>query len=99
MHRPHLFLNAKLSQENRFEWRKIDKYPEVYAIRFSRLLTLAGNRSRMKTIQRFFADESGATAIEYGLIAAAIALAIFVVVDGLAASSVASSPQSTNSLK
>jgi pilus assembly protein Flp/PilA len=37
----------------------------------------------MKTIQRFLADESGATAIEYGLIAAAIALAIIVVVNGL----------------
>ena len=37
----------------------------------------------MKTIQSFLADESGATAIEYGLIAAAIALAIIVVVNGL----------------
>jgi pilus assembly protein Flp/PilA len=44
---------------------------------------MAGNRSLMKTIQRFFTDESGATAIEYGLIAAAIALAIIVVVNGL----------------
>ncbi|MGY4507464.1 Flp pilus assembly pilin Flp [Bradyrhizobium sp. USDA 3650] len=30
----------------------------------------------MRTIRRFLADESGATAIEYGLIAAGIALAI-----------------------
>ena len=37
----------------------------------------------MKTIVRFFADESGATAIEYGLIAAGISLAIIGVVDGL----------------
>jgi pilus assembly protein Flp/PilA len=37
----------------------------------------------MKTIQRFLADESGATAIEYGLIAAGIALALIVVVNGL----------------
>jgi pilus assembly protein Flp/PilA len=33
--------------------------------------------------KRFFADESGATAIEYGLIAAGIALAIITVVNGL----------------
>lgn len=37
----------------------------------------------MKAIQRFLADETGATAIEYGLIAAGIALAIIAVVDGL----------------
>jgi pilus assembly protein Flp/PilA len=34
-------------------------------------------------IRRFLADESGATAIEYGLIAAGIALAIIAVVNGL----------------
>jgi pilus assembly protein Flp/PilA len=39
--------------------------------------------SGMKTIRRFLADESGATAIEYGLIAAGIALAIIAVVNGL----------------
>ncbi len=37
----------------------------------------------MKTIRRFMADESGATAIEYGLIAAAISLAIIAIVNGL----------------
>ncbi|OYU90606.1 MAG: Flp family type IVb pilin [Bradyrhizobiaceae bacterium PARB1] len=36
----------------------------------------------MTLIKRFFADESGATAIEYGLIAAGIALAIIAVVNG-----------------
>ncbi|MBR0828191.1 Flp family type IVb pilin [Bradyrhizobium manausense] len=35
------------------------------------------------TLKNFFADESGATAIEYGLIAAGIALAIITVVNGL----------------
>ena len=34
-------------------------------------------------IARFAKDESGATAIEYGLIAAGIALAIIAVVNGL----------------
>jgi pilus assembly protein Flp/PilA len=33
----------------------------------------------MKTVRRFLADESGATAIEYGLIAAAISLAIIAI--------------------
>jgi len=37
----------------------------------------------MKIIKAFLADESGATAIEYGLIAAGIALAIIAVVNGL----------------
>jgi pilus assembly protein Flp/PilA len=34
-------------------------------------------------IRKFWADESGATAIEYGLIAAGISLAIIAVVNGL----------------
>ncbi len=37
----------------------------------------------MKTLQAFFANESGATAIEYGLIAAGISVAIIAVVQGL----------------
>jgi len=37
----------------------------------------------MRTLRRFLADESGATAIEYGLIAAGISLAIIAVVNGL----------------
>ncbi len=37
-------------------------------------------------IARFVKDESGATAIEYGLIAAGIALAIIAVVNGLGTS-------------
>ena len=34
-------------------------------------------------VSKFIADESGATAIEYGLIAAGIAVAIITVVQGL----------------
>jgi len=34
-------------------------------------------------VRKFWADESGATAIEYGLIAAGISLAIIAVVNGL----------------
>jgi len=37
----------------------------------------------MKIIRAFLADESGATAIEYGLIAAGISLAIISVVNGM----------------
>jgi pilus assembly protein Flp/PilA len=37
----------------------------------------------MRLIQKFWRDETGATAIEYGLIAAGIALAIISVVYGL----------------
>ena len=36
-----------------------------------------------KIFQKFWADQSGATAIEYGLIAAGIALAIIAAVNGL----------------
>jgi len=36
-----------------------------------------------RILLRFFFDQSGATAIEYGLIAAGIALAIIAVVNGL----------------
>jgi pilus assembly protein Flp/PilA len=37
----------------------------------------------MKIVRKFLADETGATAIEYGLIAAGISLAIIAVVNGL----------------
>ncbi|MBR0964525.1 Flp family type IVb pilin [Bradyrhizobium diazoefficiens] len=36
-----------------------------------------------KELNRFLADESAATAIEYGLIAAGIALAIITVINGM----------------
>ena len=36
-----------------------------------------------RIILKFFADESGATAIEYGLIAAGISLAIIAAVNGI----------------
>jgi pilus assembly protein Flp/PilA len=37
----------------------------------------------MTLLTKFFKDESGATAIEYGLIAAGISIAIIAVVQGL----------------
>jgi pilus assembly protein Flp/PilA len=40
----------------------------------------------MKTFSRFMKDESGATAIEYGLIAACISVAIIAVVQGVGTS-------------
>jgi pilus assembly protein Flp/PilA len=41
---------------------------------------------KMTLVKRFVADENGATAIEYGLIAAGIALAIITVVNNLGTS-------------
>jgi pilus assembly protein Flp/PilA len=38
-----------------------------------------------RTVRSFLSDESGATAIEYGLIAAGISLAIIAIVNGLGA--------------
>ena len=43
----------------------------------------SGSICSLKTVRRFLADETGATAIEYGLIAAGIALAIIASVTGL----------------
>jgi pilus assembly protein Flp/PilA len=37
----------------------------------------------MRTLKRFWRDETAATAIEYGLIAAGISLAIIAIVNGL----------------
>ncbi len=39
----------------------------------------------MRTIKQFLRDETAATAIEYGLIAAGISLAIIAIVNGLGA--------------
>jgi pilus assembly protein Flp/PilA len=52
--------------------------------RSSRLVRNEQKAKRMKNLLKdFIADESGATAIEYGLIAAGISLAIIAVVNGL----------------
>ena len=50
-------------------------------------------------IVRFVKDESGATAIEYGLIAAGISLAIIAVVNGLGTNLNAKFTSINNSLK
>ena len=50
-------------------------------------------------IARFVKDQSGATAIEYGLIAAGISLAIIAVVNGLGTSLNAKFTSINNSLK
>jgi pilus assembly protein Flp/PilA len=55
-------------------------------LRVRRCARYLGNRPRAmmrKILKQFIADESGATAIEYGLIAAGISLAIIAVVNGL----------------
>jgi pilus assembly protein Flp/PilA len=55
--------------------------------------------SLMRTFAKFLADESGATAIEYGLIAAGISLAIIAVVNGLGTTLSGKFTSINNSLK
>jgi len=43
---------------------------------------LSGQHHMKRFLSKFWADESGATAIEYGLIAASISIVIVVVVNG-----------------
>ena len=53
----------------------------------------------MKLLSRFWRDESGATAIEYGLIAAGISVAIIVAVNGLGTNLNSKFTSINNSLK
>lgn len=53
----------------------------------------------MRLILKFLRDEAGATAIEYGLIAAGISLAIIGVVDGMGAKLNTKFTSLNNSLK
>jgi pilus assembly protein Flp/PilA len=50
---------------------------------FNRTSYFSRIHTGMKTVRKFLADESAATAIEYGLIAAGISLAIIAVINGL----------------
>jgi len=47
------------------------------------LSKISAEAKLQRTFLKFLSDESGATAIEYGLIAAGISLAIIAVVNGL----------------
>ena len=53
----------------------------------------------MKILARFAKDESGATAIEYGLIAACISVAIIAVVQGVGTKLTTTFTQVQNALK
>jgi pilus assembly protein Flp/PilA len=53
----------------------------------------------MKNIARFMKDESGATAIEYGLIAACISVAIIAVVQGVGTKLTSTFTSVSNALK
>ena len=57
---------------------KISSYAHRQIVNFQSAYSPA-----MKTLRRFLADETAATAIEYGLIAAGISLAIIAIVNGL----------------
>jgi pilus assembly protein Flp/PilA len=58
----------------------------ISAIELTGTIDFRGMFAPMKTLRKFLKDESGATAIEYGLIAAGISLAIIAVVNGLGTS-------------
>jgi pilus assembly protein Flp/PilA len=73
-----------------FEVRISDKFSEVFLLNFRlgivdlRVLHHNPMEAELKsTFLNFLSDESGATAIEYGLIAAGISLAIIAIVNGL----------------
>jgi pilus assembly protein Flp/PilA len=51
--------------------------------RIHEVLSFGLDTVRMKTMRRFLADETAATAIEYGLIAAGISLAIIAIINNL----------------
>jgi pilus assembly protein Flp/PilA len=53
----------------------------------------------MKTLTRFVRDEAGATAIEYGLIAACISVAIITVAQGVGSKLNSTFTQVQNALK
>jgi pilus assembly protein Flp/PilA len=56
-------------------------------------------KQKMKLLSRFLADQSGVTAIEYGLIAAGIALVIITTVNGIGTTLNAKFTSINNSLK
>jgi pilus assembly protein Flp/PilA len=56
---------------------------ELRAGRYDNLRSLSKGEYPMQLLARFAKDESGATAIEYGLIAAGISVAIIAVVNGI----------------
>ena len=63
---------------------KHPRYPDFRGMEFTDSLELIVYRlGMMRKLQAFLKDESGATAIEYGLIAAGISVAIITVVKGL----------------
>ena len=53
----------------------------------------------MSTFKKFFNDESGATAIEYGLIAAGISVVIITIVQGIGTSLTSKFTAVENALK
>jgi pilus assembly protein Flp/PilA len=58
-------------------------WAELLEPRITRAFQTGWRLKLKQKVLKFLADESGATAIEYGLIAAGIALAIIAVVNGL----------------
>jgi pilus assembly protein Flp/PilA len=82
---------TKSSRDAEGNFVNSDKFsvPPLLALRW-RLVNSAGVEASQhsggnvkRTVLNFLSDESGATAIEYGLIAAGISLAIIAIVNGL----------------
>jgi pilus assembly protein Flp/PilA len=61
------------------DYTTLESHTYIYGPHFNTTLEVSVKRSILK----FLSDETGATAIEYGLIAAGIALAIIAAVNGL----------------
>jgi pilus assembly protein Flp/PilA len=62
---------------------KVLSYPFFISQRYGADVKSLMGATSMRTVSRFLRDDSGATAIEYGLIAAGIAIAIIAAVNAL----------------
>ena len=79
---PVVFRGSKFTERQRL-WSRVPREELCFSELIQRVLGIRPHTARMKTIRRFLSDESGATAIEYGVIAAGISLAIISVINGL----------------
>jgi pilus assembly protein Flp/PilA len=79
---PVVFRGSNLTRRQRLRAR-VPREEPCFSELIQPVLGFRPHIARMKTIRRFLSDETGATAIEYGLIAAGISLAIISVINGL----------------
>jgi pilus assembly protein Flp/PilA len=99
--------NKSKQKSVRFTAGLPDRFGQFYRLKFKfhfrnrwkSGLVLPGGGEMKTMLSRFFADQSAATAIEYGLIAAGISLAIIAAVNGLGTTLNNSYTSINNSLK